>query len=107
MQECLRTLEQAREYDSDTLLVAHVRVQHLMDRVARLRTPADDIDEVPVPRAPVSAYTSAFRSELDNLRANLPKSLRANSEFICTPTYIPPLFKTRHRCLHARVESFG
>jgi hypothetical protein len=81
MQQCVRELEAAKEFESDTLLLTYVRIQHLMERVARLHSPDEMEDEVGIPRAPVSAYISAFQSELDKIRAGVPKYLRNNREF--------------------------
>ena len=81
MQQCVAELDDAKEYEADALLLTYVRVQHLMERIARLNAPDEtDDDAGGIPRAPALAYRSAFRAELDKIRGGLPKHLRTNSE---------------------------
>ncbi|KAM0253458.1 hypothetical protein ACHAP5_000487 [Fusarium lateritium] len=77
IQGCLATLEQEQEYETDLRLVTLVRIQHLIERIAQLNSPDDPAEEVAgLPTAPVSAYVSAFHSELDRIRNELPHDLR-------------------------------
>ncbi|KAH7269394.1 uncharacterized protein BKA55DRAFT_588121 [Fusarium redolens] len=72
IQQCLAVLEQEREYDTDMRLVTLVRIQHLTERIAQLNAPDDPAEEVVgLPAAPLSAYVSAFHSELDRIRNGL------------------------------------
>ncbi|RBR21817.1 hypothetical protein FVER53590_00428 [Fusarium verticillioides] len=72
IQQCLAVLEQEREYDTDMRLVTLVRVQHLTERIAQLNAPDDPTEEVVgLPAAPLSAYVSAFHSELERIRNGL------------------------------------
>ncbi|KAL9574381.1 hypothetical protein ACKAV7_001535 [Fusarium commune] len=76
IQQCLAVLEQEREYDTDMRLVTLVRVQQLTERIAQLNAPDDPAEEVVgLPAAPLSAYVSAFHSELDRIRNGLPPEL--------------------------------
>lgn len=82
IQQCLRELEQAREYESDAVLVHMVRLQHLSEDITEINSREDDENEEVsgVPKAPVSAYISAFQKELDKIRNSLTKPMRNNSE---------------------------
>jgi len=80
MQQCLSELETNREYDTDALLVQLVRLQNVTENIVRLNTKDDMGDSIPgIPRAPLSAYQSAFQTELDKIDQSLSKSLRNNS----------------------------
>ncbi|KIL84462.1 hypothetical protein FAVG1_12252 [Fusarium avenaceum] len=77
IQACLAALEQDQEYDTDLRLITLVRIQHLTERIAQLNSPDDAAEEVAgLPTAPISAYVSAFQSELDRIRNELPHDLR-------------------------------
>ncbi|KAI0127084.1 hypothetical protein BJ170DRAFT_596643 [Xylariales sp. AK1849] len=77
--QCLRELETAKEYESDLLLVQLVRIQHLADRISQLHSRDRMDDELPgIPRAPVTAYLNAFQTELDRFKAQIPRHLRKN-----------------------------
>jgi hypothetical protein len=81
IQECISVLEQEREYETDTRLVALVHIQHLTERISQLNAPDDPIEEVPgLPTAPMSAYVSAFHTELDKIRLGLPHDLQNDSQ---------------------------
>jgi hypothetical protein len=91
IQQCMRELEQSKEYESDQLLVAYVRMQNLVDRIAQVNSQGDTEEEMSIPRAPRSAYTSAFQAELDKIRNNMPKSVRNSSEH--------PRLSANHPCI--------
>ncbi|KAM0273714.1 hypothetical protein ACHAPA_001287 [Fusarium lateritium] len=77
IQGCLAALEQEQEYGTDLRLVTLVRIQHLIERIAQLNSPDDPAEEVAgLPTAPISAYVSAFHSELDRIRGELPQDLK-------------------------------
>ncbi|KAK9418842.1 hypothetical protein SUNI508_07614 [Seiridium unicorne] len=77
--QCLRDLETAKEYETDALLGQLLRIQHLSDRIGLLQS-KDRMDEsLPgIPRAPASAYMNAFQTELDKFKAQIPRHLRSN-----------------------------
>ncbi|KAF5246590.1 hypothetical protein FAUST_1151 [Fusarium austroamericanum] len=76
-QSCLSVLEQEREYETDARLVALVRIQHLTERISQLNAPNEPVEEVAgFPAAPMSAYVSAFQTELDKIRNGLPLELQ-------------------------------
>ncbi|KAM0197524.1 hypothetical protein ACHAPI_004989 [Fusarium lateritium] len=77
IQGCLAALEREQEYGTDLRLVTLVRIQHLIERIAQLNSPDDPAEEVAgLPTAPISAYVSAFHSELDRIRGELPQDLK-------------------------------
>ncbi len=79
IQQCLKELESAREYETDVLLVHLIKLQHLTEKIYSINSRDDLSDNVPgIPRAPISAYQSAFQAELDKIQTFLPKSLRNN-----------------------------
>ncbi|KAJ4016477.1 hypothetical protein NW766_004674 [Fusarium irregulare] len=101
IQTCLSVLEQEREYETDTRLVALVRIQHLTERISQLNAPDDPTEEVlGLPTAPMSAYVSAFHTELDRIRLSLPLELQNDNVikvFLNTAMlrlYEPPLLDT-------------
>ncbi|EKJ78550.1 hypothetical protein FPSE_01274 [Fusarium pseudograminearum CS3096] len=90
-QSCLSVLEQEREYETDARLVALVRIQHLTERISQLNAPNEPIEEVAgFPTAPMSAYVSAFQTELDKIRNGLPLELQND----IIRLYEPPLLDT-------------
>ncbi|KAI1864094.1 uncharacterized protein JN550_009114 [Neoarthrinium moseri] len=79
MDQCLRDLETAKEFEADALLVQLVRIQHLSNRIAQLQSKDRMEEDLPgIPRAPVSAYMNAFQTELDKFKTQIPRHLRAN-----------------------------
>jgi hypothetical protein len=81
IQGCLSVLEQEREYETDVRLTALVRIQHLTERISQLNAPDDPAEEVVgLPTAPMSAYVSAFHTELDRIRNGLPFELQNDSK---------------------------
>ncbi|OHE90960.1 hypothetical protein CORC01_13737 [Colletotrichum orchidophilum] len=80
MQQCLRELEEDAEFESDIHLGYIVRIQRLCERISDLRS-KDYLDEEgdESTRAPLSAYVSGFRAELNKLQASMPPSLKNNA----------------------------
>ncbi|KAK8003572.1 hypothetical protein PG989_003291 [Apiospora arundinis] len=77
--QCLKELEAANEYETDSLLVQLIRIQHLSDKISCLHNKGDEDIELPaIPRAPTSAYLGAFQAELDKFKAQIPRHLRTN-----------------------------
>jgi hypothetical protein len=89
IQGCLAALEQEQEYETDLRLATLVRIQHLTERIAQLNSPDDPAEEVAgLPTAPISAYVSAFHSELDRIRNELPHDLRNDSRFLLLDQFV-------------------
>lgn len=83
LDQCLRDLEDATEYESDEQLVSLVRIQRLMERLAQLGEEGEPMEEVPaLPTlpAPREATRSACRMELDRIQQGLPPRLKSDSE---------------------------
>ncbi|KAK1993218.1 hypothetical protein LX36DRAFT_586828 [Colletotrichum falcatum] len=81
MQQCMRELQESREYESDVYLVYIVKIQRLCERVADLRFGDYDEEEADAfVRAPVSAHMMGFGAELNKLQAEMPPSLRDNGK---------------------------
>ncbi|WQF86997.1 Putative zn(2)Cys(6) fungal-type DNA-binding domain-containing protein [Colletotrichum destructivum] len=79
MQQCMRELQESGEHESDMHLVYIVKIQRLCERIYDLRSQEDaDGEEDTVSRAPVSAYVSGFRAELNKLQTEMPPRLRHN-----------------------------
>ncbi|KAK8100188.1 hypothetical protein PG999_010562 [Apiospora kogelbergensis] len=88
--QCVKELEAANEYETDSLLVQLMRIQHLSDKISCLHNKNEEDIELPaIPRAPTSAYLGAFQAELDKFKAQIPRHLRTNwvlAIHVCTAT---------------------
>ncbi|KAK7967648.1 uncharacterized protein PG986_001925 [Apiospora aurea] len=72
IERCVKELESANEYETDSLLVQLMRIQRLSDKISCLHNKNEDDIELPaIPRAPTSAYLGAFQSQLDNATLRL------------------------------------
>ncbi|KAL0935010.1 arsenate reductase [Colletotrichum truncatum] len=81
MQRCLRELETAREYESDTYLVYLIKLQNLSDKIVQQSRRSDDEDEDESERkqrAPFAAYIPAFEAGLNNLIRDIPATFQTN-----------------------------
>ena len=79
IRQCLQEVEDAHEIESDSVLVASIKMQHLAERVIALNNRDEAIDDLPgYPRAPKSAYRIAFQSELDVLIDSFTKEVKAH-----------------------------
>ncbi|KUI54751.1 Transcriptional regulator WAR1 [Cytospora mali] len=77
IKQCLETLEASPDYELDALLVHLVKIQHLTQQIYSWNSREDEDEGIPgFPRAPASAYQSAFHGDTDRLQASLPVSLR-------------------------------
>ncbi|KAI2782658.1 hypothetical protein F4815DRAFT_429065 [Daldinia loculata] len=82
--QCLRELETEQEYGTDSLLVHLVRIQHMSERISQLHAKDHDESELAgITRAPMSAYSSVFHSEIENFKASLPRHLLSNKLLMC------------------------
>ncbi|KAK8058207.1 hypothetical protein PG994_008655 [Apiospora phragmitis] len=90
IERCVKELEAANEYETDSLLVQLMRIQRLSDKISCLHNKGEDDIELPaIPRAPTSAYLGAFQAELDKFKAQVPRHVGSNrvlSVHICTAT---------------------
>ena len=69
--ECCQKLEEAREYQSDALLVQLVRLQEIRYRMSR-SFPYDDSRAYRTVDAPVGTFMRAWQNELEIFWASLP-----------------------------------
>ncbi|OTB02653.1 hypothetical protein M426DRAFT_322418 [Hypoxylon sp. CI-4A] len=77
--QCLKELEEEGEYETDSLLVHLVRIQHLSERIAQLHNKdGTENDMNGITRAPVSAYCNIFQTEVEKFRDSLPPNLSSN-----------------------------
>ncbi|CAJ2500783.1 Uu.00g036360.m01.CDS01 [Anthostomella pinea] len=82
--QCLKDLDSAKEYETDSLLVLLVRIQHLSERIAQLHDKDNLEDDLTgITRAPMNAYFGVFQAELDKYRTALPRQLRSNKLILC------------------------
>ncbi|KAI2604640.1 hypothetical protein GGR54DRAFT_454610 [Hypoxylon sp. NC1633] len=82
--QCLRELDVAKEYETDSLLVHLVRIQHLSERISQLHSKDQIQNElVGITRAPLSAYEGMFHTELENFKASLPLNIASNKLIMC------------------------
>jgi hypothetical protein len=86
MEKCIQQIQKAREHETDAHLVALVSLQRLNEEISG-ELPSDSKSapglpdpEPALPKAPRSAYRSAFQRKLDSVRSNLPKRARNDSE---------------------------
>ncbi|KAG6041650.1 hypothetical protein E4U41_003088 [Claviceps citrina] len=83
IQESLKVLENAREYESDITLFFLVRVQRLTERIFELNSKDRPQEDIPgIPSAPMSAYMAAFQGEMDRIHQSLPTGLQNDSVFM-------------------------
>ena len=75
--ECCLKLEEAREYQSDALLVQLVRLQEIGYRMGR-SFPYDNSHTSRRPDAPVEMFVRAWQRELETFWATLPTELLQN-----------------------------
>ncbi|XP_044719829.1 tRNA processing endoribonuclease [Hirsutella rhossiliensis] len=98
LRECVKDLEESREYETDTILVFLVKVQHLTERIHEQNLRSETSEDIRgIPTAPKSAYIFALQNELDRIHDNLPREIKMDSTmqiYINTATlrlYEPPL----------------
>ncbi|RYP64162.1 hypothetical protein DL771_008898 [Monosporascus sp. 5C6A] len=87
MDQCLKDLDDAREYKTDQLAIQLVRTQRLTERIFHFHSSDSPVDEQRGSPEPSSmARLEAFRVELDSLRNALPPHLKSDCK-------IPQIFE--------------
>jgi hypothetical protein len=71
MDECLQALSQEREWEGDDLLVAQVKVQLIVEQLTRATSQSPD-------GIPPGYVLSTLRSQLQNIKSQLPLHLQQN-----------------------------
>ncbi|KAG6013669.1 hypothetical protein E4U54_006466 [Claviceps lovelessii] len=83
IQECLKVLENEKEYESDITLFFIVRIQRLTERIFELTSKDRGEEDLPgIPSAPMTAYMAAFQNEIDRIYDSLPSRLQDDSVFM-------------------------
>lgn len=88
--KCCDEIERAREYDSDSFLVALVKIQQLLGRAADLIPYGDDEASRNVNYTPIHMAITAVKKELDALVRQQPPEVE------CNCTLSPPLGHSLH-----------
>jgi len=79
MDQCLKDLDDAREYKTDQLAIQLVRIQRLTDKIFHFHSSESPVDEQLGSLEPSTmARLDAFRVELDSLRNALPLNLKSD-----------------------------
>lgn len=85
--ECLQRLIDAKEYESDELLVALVRIQYLTERIYQLSLKNQMPDELPgLPAFPASVHFPVLQTEVEKLWSSLPEKIKNH----CQWRYLSP-----------------
>jgi hypothetical protein len=79
LDECLRILEERKEYPTDTLLVYCVRLQLINERVAQAPW-NDSYGGAPSTRL-AEFHLNALQSQLETVKQRIPVELQSNSRF--------------------------
>jgi hypothetical protein len=84
LDQCLKELEDAAEYETDQLAVQLVRIQHLTEKIFHFHNRDQMVDELPgIQEASAAVRLSrAFQMELDGLQNALPTNLKSDCEMI-------------------------
>jgi hypothetical protein len=79
--QCLKELDDAAEYETDRLAVQLVRIQHLTNKIFHFHSSDQMMDELPgIPEVSATVRLEAFQMELDRLQNALPPNLKSNCE---------------------------
>jgi hypothetical protein len=79
MDQCLKDLDDAREYKTDQLVIQLVRIQQLTEKIFHFHSSDSPVDEqLGSPESSTTARLEAFRVELDSLRNALPPNLKSD-----------------------------
>jgi hypothetical protein len=79
MDQCLKDLDDAREYKTDQLAIQLVHIQQLTEKIFHFHSSDSPVDEqLGSPEPSTMARLEAFRVELDSLRNALPPNLKSD-----------------------------
>ncbi|GAM43720.1 hypothetical protein TCE0_060f18760 [Talaromyces pinophilus] len=85
--QCLKELDDAAEYETDRLAVQLVRIQHLTNKIfhfhGRDQMVDDELPGIPGPQVSAVMRLEALRMELDRLRNALPLNLKLDDTLSC------------------------
>ncbi|KAJ8110049.1 hypothetical protein OPT61_g7004 [Boeremia exigua] len=83
MDQCLKDLDDAREYKTDQLVIQLIHIQRLTDRIAHFHSDSPLDEQLGLPEPSTMACLEAFRNELESLRNGLPPHLRSDYFLSC------------------------
>ncbi|KAK0745548.1 hypothetical protein B0T18DRAFT_367263 [Schizothecium vesticola] len=84
LDQSLKELESAAEYETDQLVVQLVRIQHLTDKIFHFHARDQLIDELhEIPKAPTAVCLETFQMQLDTLRNTLSPNLQHDYVLSC------------------------
>src|SRR6186713_2155822 len=79
MDQCLKDLDDAKEYKTDQLVIQLVHIQRLTEEIFHFHSSDSPVDEQLVPPKPaMMARLEAFRVKLDSLQSALPPNLKSD-----------------------------
>ena len=79
MDQCLKDLDDAREYETDQLAIQLVHIQQLTEKIFHFHNSDSPIaEQLGSPEPSTMARLEAFRVELDSLRNAIPPNLKSN-----------------------------
>lgn len=82
MDQCLKDLDDAREYETDQLLIQLIHIQKLTEKIFHFHSSDSPMDEISGERSISGPSTMArletLRAELDGLRNALPEKLKSD-----------------------------
>ncbi len=86
LDQSLRELEDAAEYETDQLAVQLVRIQHLADKISYFHCGDQLVDEPQgIPKGSTAVCLEAFQMQLDKLRNALTLDLKSDCEMNLSP----------------------
>lgn len=84
LDQCLKDLDDAREYKTDQLAIQLVHIQQLTEKIFHFHSSDSPVDEqLGSPELSTMARLEAFRVELDSLRNALPPNLKSDYLLSC------------------------
>ncbi|MCJ1391062.1 hypothetical protein MMC18_003923 [Xylographa bjoerkii] len=84
LDQCLKDLDDAKEYKTDQLAIQLVRIQQLTEKIFHFHSSDSPVDEqLGSPEPSTMARLEAFRVELDSLRNALPPNLKSDYLLSC------------------------
>ena len=94
MDQCLKDLDDAREYKTDQLVIQLVHVQQLIEKIFQFHSSDSPVGEQLGSTEPSTmARLEAFRVELDSLRNALPPNLKSNCMIPQMLKMLPPVLR--------------
>ncbi|KAF2867427.1 hypothetical protein BDV95DRAFT_610823 [Massariosphaeria phaeospora] len=83
MDQCLKDLDDAREYKTDQLVIQLLHIQKLTEKIFHFHSSDSPVDEQLNSPEPTMARLETFRAELDSLRNTLSPNLKSDYFLSC------------------------